>query len=107
MERVNEKKQAMGKIVLKSPYKIIESRYKQYIKHYEIPSAEALIIPVKTYGDQIVCDVVYKDPEGEIAQKSNLMFAASNLEPVDAIKDFDLHTIWENFSKVEHPVWSF
>jgi hypothetical protein len=89
----------MENINLNTPYKIIPSKHKRYDSHYEIPSAESVIIPKKKYGDQISCEVMWKDQAGEIHRKSDLIFDRTYLEPLDAMKDFTRFGIWENSAK--------
>ena len=84
------------KIELNSPCKIVSRKLKQYTRHYGIPAEACLILPRKNYGDQLLCNVVWKNAAGVTELQEGLMFAASNLENVDAIRDFDLHTLWEN-----------
>ncbi|MBT1701840.1 hypothetical protein [Chryseosolibacter indicus] len=85
----------MNKINLNAPYKIIPNKYKQYQKHYNIPAAECILVPTKTYGDQILCNVIWKNETGQMLIKADLMFSSSNIIAVDAIKDFILYKTWE------------
>lgn len=85
----------MDKIHLSTPHKIIPNKFKQYQRHYDIPSAECIIVPSKAYGDQILCNVLWKNETGQFHFKADLMFSSSNLVPVDAMKDFILYKTWE------------
>jgi hypothetical protein len=89
----------MENIIINSPYKIIPSKHKRYTAHYEIPSAESVVVPKKKYGDQILCDVVWKDESNEIHRKADLMFDSVYIEPLNAMKDFILFGLWENSDK--------
>lgn len=90
----------MENISLNTPYKIKTSKHKRYTLHYEIPGAETIVIPKKKYGDQISCEVLWKDATGEIRQKADLMFDSNYLEPLNPMQDFILYTTWENARKV-------
>jgi hypothetical protein len=94
------KHQFMG-IQLRQPYKIIERRRKRYEEHYHIPSEKCVIIPLKEYGDDISCDVHWEDANGVMQRQSQLFFHHDNLEPLDSIKDFQLHEIWQHYYKEE------
>jgi hypothetical protein len=86
----------MENINLNTPCKIIPSKHKRYSTHYGIPGADSLIIPRKKYGDQISCEVMWKDETGETHRKPDLMFDKTYLEPLNQLKDFTLLGIWEN-----------
>jgi len=89
----------MEHIRLGKPYKVSEHKHKQYQKHYEIPIDICVVIPVKKYGDQISCDVRWKDVSGENHQREELMFSSAYLLPLDAMKDFKLYELWEEYNK--------
>ncbi len=89
----------MEKISLGKPYKVSEHKHKQYNKHYEIPVPNCVVVPVKKYGDQISCDVRWKDESGETKHRDDLMFSSAYLLPLDAMKDFKLHDLWEDYIK--------
>lgn len=82
-----------------SPYKIIPSKHKRYSAHYEIPGANCVVVPKKRYGDQISCDVLWKDEAGEVHHKVDMMFGLTYLEPLNAMKDFMLNGLWEDSNK--------
>ena len=83
------------KILLNQPYKISSRKFKQYNKHYGIPADACLILPQKSFGDQLQCEVLWKDSDGDVKNNQGLMFAASNLESVDAVRDYAIHSLWE------------
>lgn len=87
----------MENIHLKSPYKVIASKLKRYSQHYALPIAACLVVPKRKYGDQISCDVLWKDDAGKTSIKSDLIFEETNLEPLNALKDFTLYNLWEEW----------
>lgn len=89
----------MEKITLGKPYKVSEHKHKQYNKHYDIPIQNCVVVPVKKYGDQISCDIRWKDDGGETKHRDDLMFSSAYLLPLDAMKDFKLHDLWEEYIK--------
>jgi len=89
----------MENIRLGKPYKVSEHKHKQYHRHYEVPIEDCVLVPVKKYGDQISCDLRWKDASGEIEQREDLMFSSAYLQPLDAIKDFQLYDLWEDYHK--------
>ena len=89
----------MENIRLGKPYKVSEHKHKQYHRHYEIPIESCVVVPVKKYGDQISCDLRWKDPSGETKQREDLMFSSAYLQPLDAMKDFHLYDLWEDYHK--------
>ena len=89
----------MENIHLNTPYKIIPSKQKRYTAHYNIPGTDALVVPRKRYGDQLSCEVFWKDPDGVLQHKSDLMFDSLNVEPVNPLMDFHLQAVWEHTQK--------
>lgn len=89
----------MENIRLGKPYKVSEHKHKQYNKHYEVPIENCLVVPVKKYGDQISCDLRWRDASGEVHHREDLMFSGAYLLPLDAMKDFKLHDLWEEYNK--------
>ena len=89
----------MENIRIGKPYKVSEHKHKQYQKHYEIPIENCVVVPVKKYGDQISCDLRWKDAGGTLEQREDLMFSSAYLEPLDAMKDFQLYELWEDYNK--------
>jgi hypothetical protein len=86
-------------IQLKKPYKIIERKLKKYEAHYQIPSDKCVIVPIKEYGDDVSCDVRWEDDEGIMHAQDKILFSHQNIEPLDALKDFKLHEIWQHYYK--------
>ena len=89
----------MENIHLGKPYKVSEHKHRQYNRHYEVPIENCVVIPVKKYGDQISCDLRWKDDAGETQHREDLMFSSAYLQPLDAIKDFRLYDLWEDYQK--------
>lgn len=89
----------MENIHLGKPYKISEHKHKQYVRHYEVPIGNCVVVPVKKYGDQISCDLRWKDEAGETQHRDELMFSSAYLLPLDAMKDFKLYDLWEEYTK--------
>jgi len=89
----------MEHIGLGKPYKVSEHKHRQYQKHYEIPIEKCVVVPVKKYGDQISCDLRWKDESGVTNRREELMFSGVYLQPVDAIKDFRLYELWEEYTR--------
>ena len=87
----------MDTINLNRPYKILSRNYKRYARHYDIPAGECLIIPTRKFGDQIRCQVIWKDAHGELQRRDDLMFSSSNIEPIDEIRDYPVFLLWENY----------
>lgn len=93
----------MENISLGKPYKVSEHKHKQYNKHYEVPIQSCVVVPVKKYGDQISCHLRWKDETGQTKQRADLMFSSAYLQPLDAMKDFKLYDLWEEYNKSESP----
>ncbi len=91
----------MEKIGLGKPYKVSEHKHPQYRRHYQIPIEKCAVVPVKKYGDQISCHVCWKDDEGNTNSREELMFSSDYLVPVDAMEDFILHELWEEYMKTQ------
>lgn len=89
----------MDQIRLGKPYKVSEHKHKQYNKHYDLAIEKCVVVPVKKYGDQISCDVRWKDESGETKHRDELMFSAGYLLPLDAMTDFKLYDLWEEYNK--------
>lgn len=94
----------MRTIHLKQPYKILENRLKRYETHYQIPAERCVIIPVKNYGGEIACDVRWKDINGELQVKGGLFFNAENIEPIDAMKNYQMHELWSSYMELTDPL---
>jgi hypothetical protein len=85
----------MERITLNQPYKIAQRKHKQYIAHYSIPAERCIVIPLKRFGDQLLCDIKWKDASEEIHIRQGLMMDIANLEAIDAMRDQDLYSLWE------------
>jgi hypothetical protein len=82
---------------LKQPYKIIQRKQKRYEEHYHIPSEKCVVVPLKEYGEDVSCDVHWEDSNGVMQRKDQLLFSLNNIEPLDSIKEFQLHEIWMHY----------
>jgi hypothetical protein len=84
-------------IQLNRPYKIIPLRHKRYDSHYNIPSSDAVVIPMKELGEEVLCDIRWRDANGELHALSNCMFVKENLIPLNEMLDDKLFDIWSQF----------
>ena len=84
-------------IHLNKPYKIIELRRKRYDAHYNIPSAESLIVPVKNLGEEVLCDIRWENENGELKFLQEKMFVNQNLAPLNPMLDEGLFEIWGHY----------
>ncbi len=91
----------MENIGLGRPYKISEHKHHQYQRHYEIPIEKCVVVPVKKYGDQIACNLRWRDESGDVSTREELVFSSAYLLPVDAMKDYALHELWEEYMKTQ------
>lgn len=87
----------MANIKLGTGYKIIETRYKRYIEHYQIPSSECLVVPLKSYGTDLSCEVRWEDEYGVLHSKGPLLFTGENLKPINPLLDSKLFEIWQHY----------
>ena len=87
----------MTNIKLGTGYKIIETRYKRYVDHYHIPSPECLIVPLKSYGEDLSCEVRWEDEYGVLHSKEHLLFSNENLKPINPLLDVKLFEIWQHY----------
>jgi hypothetical protein len=85
------------RIQLGKPYKISHHKLKKYAQHYSIPSDLCVVIPMKSFGNDLSCDVRWEDLNGELQQKKELFFSIENIEPLNAFKHPELHEIWQHF----------
>jgi hypothetical protein len=85
------------KTVLKMPYKIVPSKQKRYEGHYNIPAADALVVPLKELGSESSCDVRWEDSNGELHLINGIMFTNENLVPLNAMLDVKLYEIWSHY----------
>jgi hypothetical protein len=84
-------------ITLNKPYKIIAYRQERYDVHYNIPSAESLIVPTKYVGDQVLCDVRWETGNGELKVLHQKMFITENLVRLNPLADEKLFEIWAHY----------
>ena len=84
-------------IHLRRPYKITERKLKRYEDHYHIPADKCLIVPIKEFGDDVSCDVHWEDSNGVMQRQYQLLFSQDNLEPLNQMRDFQLHEIWQHY----------
>jgi len=89
----------MSAIQLKQPYKIIQRKQKRYEEHYQIPALKCVVVPIKEYGDDLSCDVRWQDADGKMHEQNQLFFSHQNIEPLDPMKDFELHELWAHHYK--------
>lgn len=76
------------------PYRIINSRHKRYATHYNIPSNDCLVVPLREYGNELLCDVRWENENGELHVEHNRMFVSKNIEPLNAMLHEKLYEIW-------------
>jgi hypothetical protein len=88
-------------IRLNRPYKIVSYMEDKYIDHYAIPSSKCLIVPIKNFGDEALCDVRWQDDSGEMNLRQNTMFSISNLVPLERLRDFDLFEIYKHYYQAQ------
>ena len=82
-------------IQLNKPYKIIAFKEKKYSAHYKIPSSETLVVPVRAYGEEVLCDLRWENSNGELKVLHETMFVTDNLVPLNPMTDdklFDIYT---------------
>ena len=94
----------MNTIHLKQPYKLRENRLKRYETHYQIPAERCVIVPVRNFGEDIACDVRWKDNNGELQAKEGLLFKIENIEPINAMKNYQLHELWTSYMELSEPL---
>ncbi len=88
-------------IHLKKPYKIVTTREKRYSSHYDIPAAECLVVPLREYENEVLCDVRWEDNNGELHVRHNMVFVNDNLIPLQSMLDEKLHDIWSHYYQPE------
>ncbi len=87
----------MTNIKLGTGYKIIETRIKRYNSHYQIPAHDCLVVPLKSYGEDLSCEVRWEDEYGVLHSKSALLFNNENLKPLNPLLDSKLFEIWQHY----------
>jgi hypothetical protein len=84
-------------IQLNKPYIIIPTRMKRYGTHYKIPAENALVVPVKAFDNEVLCDIHWEDGNGELQVIHNAMFVAENLAPLNPMLNEKLYELWSHF----------
>lgn len=84
-------------IHLLQPYKIIPSKEKRYIAHYNIPAGQCVVVPVRDFGDEVLCELRWEDANGVLHLLENKMFVADNLMPLNPLLDLKLHEVWSHY----------
>ena len=84
-------------IKLNKPYKIVRERHERYMSHYNIPSAKALVVPVKKFDHEVACDIRWEDEHGRLHVRENKVFSSENLTPLNALSEMDLYELWEHY----------
>ncbi len=84
-------------IHINKPYRIIPPKEKRYNAHYNIPSANCVVVPLKQLGDEVLCDIRWEDSNGEMQVLHNKMFIVDNLIPLNEMLHVNLHEIWNHY----------
>jgi hypothetical protein len=84
-------------IQLNQPYRIIPTRIKRYEAHYKIPAVDTLVVPLKEFGEEVLCDLRWEDSNGIIQVIHNAMFVKENLSPLNEMLDVKLLEIWTHY----------
>jgi hypothetical protein len=84
-------------IQLTKPYKITAAKVKRYQNHYAMPADSSLIVPLKTLGNEVSCDIRWENENGELQLLENKVFVSENLVPLDPLIDHKLHELWEHY----------
>lgn len=92
----------MPKIQLQKPYKISQHKLARYSSHYSIPAEKCLLIPVRSYEDEVACDVRWEDDNGVLHLRENLIFSAANIERIDALQNMPLYELWQHYEGAYH-----
>ena len=79
------------------PYKIIKMREKRYNAHYNIPSDDCVVIPIKEFGAEVLCDIRWEDQNGEMQALHDRMFSSENLIPLNGMLHEKLYEIWDHY----------
>lgn len=79
------------------PYRIINSRHKRYHTYYQIPCDDCLVVPLKVYGSESLCDIRWEDENGELRVIHNRMFVSENIAPLNAMLHEKLFEIWNHY----------
>lgn len=84
-------------INLNHPHRIIPTRVKRYETHYQIPAGNALVVPIKSLGEEVLCDIRWEDDNGELKVIHNAMFVYENLIPLKQLPDTKLFELWSHY----------
>ena len=84
-------------IHLNKPYKIIELRHKRYNAHYDIPSSEVVVIPLRNLGSEVMCDIRWENGNGILEVRHKAMFKSDNLIPLNSMIDDKLFELWTHY----------
>jgi hypothetical protein len=84
-------------ILLNHPHRIIPTRVKRYEAHYHIPAGNALVVPMKNFGEEVLCDIRWEDSNGELKIIQNAMFVYDNLIPLRHLPDTKLFELWNHY----------
>jgi hypothetical protein len=82
---------------LGKPYKIATIREKRYNAHYNIPSVDCVVIPLRELGDEVLCDVRWEDANGEIQVLHKKMFISERLVEMNEMLHMKLYEIWDHY----------
>lgn len=87
----------MNNIHLQKPYKILQRKHKKYSDHYGIPAIDALVVPVRDFGEEVCCDVRWEDSNGELQFKEKVIFSKEYLIPIQPLLDQSRHEMWYHY----------
>lgn len=82
-------------VKLLQPYKIAALRAKRYETHYNIPAERSLVVPRKTLGEEVACDIRWVDENGEGHLLENKVFVAANLIAINPMLEDKLFELWK------------
>jgi hypothetical protein len=85
------------------PYRIIPSKIKRYGLHYQIPADNAVVIPVKALGQEVLCDIRWEDSNGELQLIEKAMFVNDNLVPLNEMLSPKLYDLWRHYCQPHVP----
>lgn len=84
-------------IKLAKPYKIVRERIQRYETHYHVPAERSLVVPLKTLGAEVSCDVRWEDGNGELHLLENKVFVPESLMPLNPLLDTKLYELWKHY----------
>ncbi|MFZ6009094.1 MAG: hypothetical protein ACOYXT_02005 [Bacteroidota bacterium] len=82
---------------LNTPYRVIPSQVKRYTAHYRIPAEDSLVVPLKIFGEEVLCEVRWEDENGELHVIHSAMFVYSNLIQLNKMPDSRLQELWDHY----------